>query len=459
MPPNRRLNSKIQILLFMLLLSLNLHAQQSGSFNYYDSITYNQYIKNEWKELIVTGSEALKHKFDYYYLEVRMGIAYYNLRNYRSSIAHFEKALSFNTADPFTISYLYYAYLESGRSNEAAKLASNHKHIIFPLPGSGKHFIQSFYIEGGITTGVSSRQSAAELMGSSGIYGEEETYGMQTYTHAGMQAQLLPSLHLYAGGTMIGIDKQKHFAFTTLNSESQVIVTDSLFPFHFVQQELYFSTSFLPGKGITISPAFHFINSDNTIVNASLVNNAYVFGKVTNPYSNYVISLSLTKELGNFTLGINGSYAKLTSTGKQLQLGASVTWYPKGNLDMYSTVAITGFKYGNDKRAITDFAAGGKIAPRLWLEGTITAGNLSFYNEKNAFIVYNLPEKILFCEGINLICNLSQHIDLSVMYRYYLREYSYYNYGNNAQTGESGLLTYSMRYNNQSFFGGLKWRF
>lgn len=459
MPPNRRLKSKMQLLLFILLLSSNLHAQQSKSFNYYDSITYNLFILNEWKELIANGNDALKHNFDYYYLEVRMGIAYYNLQNYRTSIAHFEKALSFNAGDPFTLSYLYYAYLGSGRANEAAKLASDHKSVIAAIPGSGKHFVQSFYTEGGLTSGVNGQQSAARLMGNSGIYGEEETYGMQTYTHAGIQAQLLPSLHLYASGTMIGIDKQKHFAFTSLSSESQVIVTDSLFPFHFVQKELFFSTSFLTGKGITISPAFHYIKGDNTIVNASSIDNAYVFGKVSNPYSNYVVSLSLTKEFGNFTLGLNGSYAKLTSSGKQQQMGASVTWYPKGNLNIYSTAAITGFRYGNDKRAITDFAAGGKIASRLWLEGTITIGNLSFYNEKNAFVVYNLPEKILFRGGINLICNLSQHIDLSLMYRYYLREYNYYNYGINLQTGESTLLTNNMKYNNQSFFGGLKWRF
>jgi tetratricopeptide (TPR) repeat protein len=48
--------------------------------------------------------------------------------------------------------------------------------------------------------------------------------------------------------------------------------------------------------------------------------------------------------------------------------------------------------------------------------------------ENNAFVVYNQPERIKFRGTASLIFTLNRHIDLSVMYRYYSREYDYYSY-------------------------------
>jgi hypothetical protein len=153
------------------------------------------------------------------------------------------------------------------------------------------------------------------------------------------------------------------------------------------------------------------------------------------------------------------SYAKLTSTGKQLQANGSISWYPLGNLDLYSTTSLTGFKYSSDQRLILYQTLGGKVAPKLWLEGLVTFGNLSYYNEKNAFVVYNLPERITFRGGINLIWTLNSHVDLSIMYRYYKREYDYYNYYYDTNSSSYLLSTRTIGYNNQGIYGGLKWKF
>jgi tetratricopeptide (TPR) repeat protein len=443
-----------------MILSLRVFGQEQQNFVYYDSLTFTLYSRKEWKELVSIKNEALTNGYDYYYLRMRLGIAYYEMKKFRASVPYFEKSLAFNTDDTTALKYLYFAYLESGRNGDATLLAKKHKEKLGTISGADAKVISSVYTEGGYTTGVSTTLNPYNLMGSDGIYGEEDCFTSQAYYHFGIQMQPLPALRIYLGGSILEIGKQKHFSYTTLDEPGNTwIVTDYILPYNFRQNEFYIAAPYKPVSGLTITPAYHFMNGNYPMVNSSYTDNNYTFNKSDQPYNHYVISVSAAKELGNFTLGLMGSYAELTSTGMQLQTGVSVTWYPMGNLDLYTTSSITGFESGTDKRIIFDQLVGGKIAPRLWLEGSVTTGNLSLYNEKNAFVVYNLPENIVFRCSANLIFTLNSHIDLSLMYRYYTREYEYYNYSKNLYTGELFLNTNTMKYQNQSFFGGLKWKF
>jgi hypothetical protein len=447
-------------LLVVLFLSLQGYGQQEKNYVYYDSLTYNLYLQHEWKELAFIGNEALSKGYDYQYMRMRLGIAFYELKNYRASVSHFEKSIAFNTEDSTALQYLYYAYIESGRNSEALLLASKHKGKLGTIPGARAKILTSVYFEGGITPKSGAQSNAATLMGPDSIYGEEECFTSQSYYHSGIQLQPLPALRIYVSGSLLGIGKQSHFSYSTLNEQGITrTFTDTILPYNFWQNEFYLSASYMPLTGLTITPAFHYFKGNPKVINSSYADYKYVFSEQNYPYTHFIISLSATKEYGSFSLGLHGSYARLTSTGKQLQAGASVTWYPFGNLNLYATTSLTGFMSVNDKRIIFDQLIGGKIAPRLWLEGSVTTGNISLYNEKNAFIVYNLPEYIGFRGSANLIFTLNSHIDLSLMYKYYSREYEYYNYSKDSGTGELVFLTHTMKYHNQNFFGGLKWKF
>jgi len=112
-------------------------AQESLGFKQIDSLSYHHYINKNYTELFEVGKKAIKQNTDYYYLRMRLGIAYYQKHQYRLASKHFKQALEFNTGDSLAIEYLYYSYkftnndisatkcLQDASSSKAHKLRKN----------------------------------------------------------------------------------------------------------------------------------------------------------------------------------------------------------------------------------------------------------------------------------------------------------------------------------------------
>ncbi len=81
--------------------------------------TLGYFNQKNWKALAALGDSALAEGLDYYALRYRMGVAFYEKKDYWRSARHFGQALHFNSADPLSQEYLYYALLFSGRDDEA----------------------------------------------------------------------------------------------------------------------------------------------------------------------------------------------------------------------------------------------------------------------------------------------------------------------------------------------------
>ena len=54
-----------------------------------DSLTYALYQQQQWDELIRTGTDAIRAGVDHFYMQMRVGIAFYSTQNYRRSIPFF----------------------------------------------------------------------------------------------------------------------------------------------------------------------------------------------------------------------------------------------------------------------------------------------------------------------------------------------------------------------------------
>ena len=106
-------------LLIILLAGLLTGNALGQSFAKIDSATYAQYLAGDWSELIIEGKNAIRQDVDYYYLRMRIGIAFFETENYRAATGHFKKALEFNQDDPVALEYLYYCFLYSGQSGRA----------------------------------------------------------------------------------------------------------------------------------------------------------------------------------------------------------------------------------------------------------------------------------------------------------------------------------------------------
>ncbi|MDP3180287.1 MAG: hypothetical protein Q8M67_00535, partial [Bacteroidota bacterium] len=81
----------VLICLFIFFLKAT-QAQEKLNYAEVDKQSYQLFLDEKWPELIKYSAEARKQGIDYFYLEVRTGIAWYNLGKYRNAAPWFLKA-------------------------------------------------------------------------------------------------------------------------------------------------------------------------------------------------------------------------------------------------------------------------------------------------------------------------------------------------------------------------------
>ncbi len=463
----------IQIIIFFSLLT---NAQTYQDFQHIDKKTYDFYEKQNWDSLIVVAKEALKNNIDYFYLRARLGMAYYQKQNYIKAVQNFEKALQFNSTDVFALEYLYYSYLFLNREQDAKLLSTKFPESLkSKLNITKEKILNNIYFETGYTFNNNiSKNGNINLFGNDSIYGEQDLNGDIFYAHAGLSKSIGKRISLYFGFSNLNIDKEKQIQYReiVLNRYSTVYSylgyenyysNDTTYnyksdKYKLHQNEFYINSSIQFNKGFKITPAFHFINV------------IYTINTETTSINNYVISLTASKNISYFSFDLFGTYSNLNDK-KQTQVGLSTAYYPFGDLNFYGVITIKGFyeeesrNYKNqgrqkiNSRFIFSQTIGLKVLPKVWFEGFITYGDLSNTNEKNAFIVYNIPDKINYKWGANLILAVFQNIELSLRYNFLSKESYYITNYLDEENDNTDFKTVYTPYKNQSIIGGIKWKF
>lgn len=97
-------------------------AQNDDAAEAVDS-SYYFYSQKDWKSLVQNGKTILKYNADYYYLRMRMGIAYYEMSQYLLAAPQFKKAIALNNLETLPQEYLYYCYLFTGQTAQSRRIA------------------------------------------------------------------------------------------------------------------------------------------------------------------------------------------------------------------------------------------------------------------------------------------------------------------------------------------------
>jgi hypothetical protein len=105
-----------QILCIVLLWFVStINAQKAAlQLQKVDSVTYALFLKEDWKQIIKTGKQANDEGIDFYYLKVRMGIAYFKENKMFNAIQFLEEAYDLEPNNVVVQDYLYWAYRYSG---------------------------------------------------------------------------------------------------------------------------------------------------------------------------------------------------------------------------------------------------------------------------------------------------------------------------------------------------------
>jgi hypothetical protein len=454
-------------------------------------ISYRLFKEYKWDSLILISKKALKDGVDYFYLRERLGIAFYEKRNYRMAVLHLEAAHQMSPEDAYNNATLYWSYLNAGRRGDASligtKMTDDNK-AYYRYKES--KWLESVLVETGPT--ISGNYTAHEdinMRGFDSIYGESDLSGNSYYNHVGITTKFAPWLKIYQGYSQINTDMQKHFVFRTLYPAKTE--HDSIYTYHNAQNEYYFSASIFAKKGLTITPSFHYIYSeahprnfryywDTTYYWANpewdtaqsyLYYDNYAMIDTSRIFHNYVVSLGVSYDYKKINLSAFGTFSKINNLNQKIA-GFSLSWFPKGNLDIYSVSSASwmqteywklrggqsngksGYVIRNANRIILGQKIGLKLQHKIWLEGNISFGDLDLYSDQNAFVVFNVVDKIKQKMGLALICPINPKYELFLRYNRYQRESTYITF-----TGTDSYYSKSVSYLNHSIIGGVKWYF
>jgi len=101
---------RVKLLIVFVFTVLLAFPQSNANTQLKDSLTYQAYLQKDWNKLIEIGKECINQGVQFEFLDLRMGIAYYEKKNYRKAIKYFENALADEVYPETTAEYLYYAY-------------------------------------------------------------------------------------------------------------------------------------------------------------------------------------------------------------------------------------------------------------------------------------------------------------------------------------------------------------
>ena len=374
------------ILILILMLSLNCAAQEVMDFRYADSLTYSLYQQKNWDKLIDAAKEAINAGHDFYYMRMRIGIAYYELRNYALAAKHFRKALDFNSGDNVAIEYLFYTYNLSGRYYQAwsiiSLLNSADEKRVADESGLRKNSVtaESFYLNTSVeditsnpdmnfTNPESGSQVVTKSFINNAIYLSHITGKGSSYFHSFTNLIKHNYLHYYDGTEEVDL------------SDQQV-----------VQNQYYGRLSFFTNSGWTFSPSFHIL-STRYLLPAISYNGMY-YTPYTYNYKTggFAGGISITKTGGYITVSGEAIYSSLNKINN-LQGTLSVYCYPLGNRSIYfgGNIAALHSLAANSQGTtlINGFFAGFSIKNRIWFEVNGTSGKMKNLSELNGLILYN----------------------------------------------------------------------
>jgi len=437
------------LLFFCLYIPLNLSAQNKSENDKIDSLTYQLYIQQQWDDLIVEGKKAIHNGVDFYYLQMRIAIAFYEKRNYRQAIRFFENALRYDPLNQVVLEYLYFSYLFSGRDYDRRRIAPNLSEEVRERNKIPKQkILEDFYLEGtvGFTGNQSLKTDNRKRISSDTIYTETWYYNNLYYLHAGATMNVLPWLTLYQGYGRLVSDYSQEVTYQKQQTD--------VFSSKAHENEYYGNMKIAVAKGLIITPALHYnwVKYAERFAWVDGNNQSLKFDTTDRDKENFTISLSVLKDISDFSIEAYGNYSDFELKIMK-QAGLALFYYPFGNLDLYSRTGLEYVWHDLDNYLVFNQLFGFRATKKTWVEMETTVGQLKDYAEKNSYVIYNTPEEINFKIEANVLINMTKHVDLSFRYRLMQRENSYLTY-----TDFISISTNTTKYFSHFLIGGITWR-
>ncbi len=366
--------------IFVILCCFDSFSQEIKDTNEIELKTLELFTNKKWDDLIEVGNNALKEKNDYYYLRLRLGIAYYEKQNYSDATQHFLKALEFNSNDELSNEYLYYCYFLNGRNEEARKLS--------------KTFSSGLLKK----IGLSNSSAIDFITANAGTKVANEPYSDSK------NPNYLKSASFFELGLKHFV-KNNFSLLHLINTFNQDTYLGKL------TQNQYYIQGAIPLKNNwTISPSLHFLQvtfeSPTTILPKIKSNNSYFVG-----------SISIKKSVKKFDFSFGTSLSNIASIRQNNHFG-TISYSVFGNSKLI--LGLTDYVHSNDNYATVN----NSVSTYLYFEPLKFATiKLSYFknqksniNEENGYLVNNSSDLTTSRVGALINFRINKNITLFTLY-------------------------------------------
>ena len=385
------------IIILLLILSYPATGQKNLNFQSVDTLSYNYYTKGDWENLIYLGNLAVKEGIDYKYLRQRIGYAYFIYGDYIRSVRNFERALQYDSYDPYTLGYLYYSNLDLLRVETAGYYSSR------MTPDQRKAYqIKPTKIVESIDLELSTKITSTSLRSN------------PNYFRFGLNSRPLQRLSLYQ-------------SVSVYNQQGTIQNPAQQFPFHIRQFGYYGLIRYALFSHWNIKAAYHFIYSD---FSSSITYSNLGYAVLSANFD--ILSLSIDASAIH-----NGEY--ITKQGG-LKAGLTIP----GNKNLSFTGGISVLNQQDTSRLIYSGSVGISLNKKIHMIADITYGYQNYYNDFDAMYVYNSIDPSIFRTGLTTYFLTKNRITIWINIGFERKEY----FENN-----------NYNYNQISLSGGVQWRF
>jgi hypothetical protein len=385
---------RLIMILLVLVLALPAEGQQRSDFRYHDSLTYSMYLEKRWSELTDAGTDALKAGHDFYYMRMRIGIAWFERGRYAGAAHHFRRALEHNSGDAVALEYLYYCNLYSGEYGTASRLIASlgkeHGKKVQAESGLARNTVTlSAYYNGFDTdafvenpsvwfsdTEPGSETVAKSIVNPSVSMSHNISPGVY-YIHSFNNVTKTSLLHYYDGTRVVNLNNQKVF-----------------------QNQYYGSFSISSGGGFTFRPYLHGVVTvyDYILPLTGMSSGFYTVMRAT--AFHYSAGVNLRKRAGYFAVD-GGVAVNKFGNGRALQGEAGLTIYPLGNSNFYLGGRIAGVLQPemtlsdvSSVKPVYAITAGISIPKAATAEFSFIAGEFRNFTTGNGLYLFNSPDFI-----------------------------------------------------------------
>jgi len=390
------LTKKNLLVLSFLIIAIKGISQDTINSATVEQKSYQLYIDKNWTELIQFVGKAIDKGYDYYYLRLRIGIAYYERKNYSLAVGHFKNVLKFDSSDELALEYIYYCYLNNGRYEDARLLSKQFNAALAEKLGTNKQgSVSVITVEGG-TKKTDSTSYYDKVKRNSTNY-----FNPAIYFQLGLNHYVKNRVSLF-------------HAITYFNQQTFISK---------VGQFQYYVKANIPVKNnYLISSSIHWINIKNT---SEIILPPPPRGMVppknieTIIKSNYFVgSLALQKIIKKFVFGIGTTITDMNGISQYINC-ASLSYAPFGNNKL--VFGCTGYTHTSDNYSTTY----GSFAPFLYIQPVNRVSlKLSYlYNTKhniiedNGYLVNNSADITMARYSAMLNVNVNKHVGIYGLYQ------------------------------------------